>query len=354
MSKTTFKWVVVGAGPSGIAAVGKLLDHGVQGEEIGWIDPHFQVGDFGAKWYNVPSNTSVALFLAFLQGCKSFQYDKRPSPFPIDALNPKDHCLLKEAAIPLQWVTDHFLKKVHSFKGEALALNMVDGDWNIRLKEGSLTAENVILCIGSEPKNLSYSHPAVIPLEVALNPDLLKKRVKSTDTVAVFGSSHSAVLVLANLLEIPLKEVHNFYRSPHHYAVYLENWILFDNTGLKGLAADWARKNLEGNHSQKLKRWSVSNPAFEEALEICDHVIYATGFERRRLPVLEQFGSTSYQETTGIIAPRLFGVGIAFPQAQFDPLGNKEYRVGLWKFMDYLNSMFPIWLKLSKSSYPRQ
>jgi hypothetical protein len=86
-----------------------------------------------------------------------------------------------------------------------------------------------------------------------------------------------------------------------------------------------------------------------EALELCDKVIYAVGFEKRKLPVLEQFPTANYQETTGIIAPRLYGLGIAFPQAKFDPLGNKEYRVGLWKFMDYLNQIAPIWLKLESS-----
>jgi hypothetical protein len=349
MGKSALKWLVIGAGPAGIAAVGKLLDHRIDAKNIGWLDPEFAVGDFGNKWQNVSSNTKVGLFIEFFKGCKSFQYDKRPHHFSIDSISPHEHCFLKDAAVPLQWITDHLMKLVRSTRGEALALNLKEGCWEIKTRERSITAENVILCVGSDPKNLPHSHPPSIPLDEALNPEKLKSKIKPTDTVGVFGSSHSAVLVLANLLQLPLKHVHNFYRSPQHYALDLGKWILFDNTGLKGLAADWARVNLEGNSPKNLTRWSITNPSYEEALEVCDHVIYAVGFERRKLPVLEQFPSTTYHETTGIIAPRLFGLGIAYPQAQLDPLGNKEYRVGLWKFMDYLTSIFPIWLKLAKS-----
>jgi len=187
-------------------------------------------------------------------------------------------------------------------------------------------------------------------LETALNPSALAAAVKEGDVVGVFGASHSAVLVLANLVQTKAKTVHNFYRSPHLYAVDLHDiergdWILFDDTGLKGFAADWARKHLDGCLPENLQRCHVSDPEFEERLALCNKVVYAVGFDRRKLPVLEQFQKAEYQETTGIIAPGLFGFGIAFPQAQFDPLGNLQRRVGLWKFMDYLNGILPIWLK---------
>lgn len=47
MHNNKFQWAVIGAGPAGIAAVGKLLDHGVLPEDILWFDPHFKVGDLG-------------------------------------------------------------------------------------------------------------------------------------------------------------------------------------------------------------------------------------------------------------------------------------------------------------------
>ena len=52
-----FSWGVIGAGPAGIATVGKLLDKGIPAHDILWVDPYFQVGDFGRLWSQVSSNT---------------------------------------------------------------------------------------------------------------------------------------------------------------------------------------------------------------------------------------------------------------------------------------------------------
>ena len=59
-----YEWTVVGAGPAGTAAVGKLLDHGIEPARIAWIDPAFAGGDVGGKWRTVSSNTVVGTFLS--------------------------------------------------------------------------------------------------------------------------------------------------------------------------------------------------------------------------------------------------------------------------------------------------
>ena len=64
----------------------------------------------------------------------------------------------------------------------------------------------MILAIGSDPKNLSYPELEVIPLETALAPEKLAGHINAQDTVCVFGASHSAVLVLANLLRLKPKQ----------------------------------------------------------------------------------------------------------------------------------------------------
>lgn len=245
----------------------------------------------------------------------------------------------------MQWVTDHLSSVVETVQGEAIALNRKGGCWEVATRSSLIRAKNIILCIGAETKLLPFTNPSVIPLEIALNPSKLAQEVDSQDVVGVFGASHSAVLVLANLLQLKPKMVHNFYRSPHLHAVELADWILFDNIGLKGFAAKWASEHLDGTLPKNLKRCHILDKTFEEMLAVCNKVIYAVGFERRKIPVLEQFPNATYQDTTGIIAPGLFGLGIAYPQVQFDPLGNREYRVGLWKFMDYLNTVLPIWMK---------
>jgi len=59
------QWVVIGAGPAGIAAIGQLIDANISLNKITWIDPSFTVGDFGTAWGHVHSNTPIESFLSF-------------------------------------------------------------------------------------------------------------------------------------------------------------------------------------------------------------------------------------------------------------------------------------------------
>lgn len=343
--KNEFDWTVIGAGPAGIAAIGKLLDQGISHLKISWIDPYFSVGDLGRKWSRVPSNTSVGLFHRFLHACKAFDYESRPIKFDFDSLDPKMTCDLEAIVEPLQWITNHLLTKVQPFQSFAMALSLSLGRWEIKTQTSLICSQNVILAIGADAKTLNHAGPEVIRLETALDPSKLQQAIDPQDTVAVFGSSHSAILALANLIDLKPKSVINFYRSPHKYAVFFDDWILFDNTGLKGFSAKWAKQYIDGAPPSQLKRILTSDHAFDESLALCNKIVYAVGFERRKLPILEQYDRICYDDRTGIIAPGLFGCGIAFPEAQFNRIGQLEYRVGLWKFMEYLNSTVPIWMR---------
>lgn len=340
-----FDWAVIGAGPAGIAAIGKLIDQGISAQKIAWIDPHFSVGDFGRKWSRVPGNTRVALFLRFLHACKAFEYENQRSKFDLDSFDPKETCALQSIVEPLQWVTNHLKKKVGSYQTLAMALSLSQGRWEIKTQNSPLYSKNVVLAIGAEAKTLPFAGPEIISLDIALNPAKLKLAIDPKDTIAVFGSSHSAILALANLIDLKPKNVINFYRSPHKYAVFFDDWILFDNTGLKGFSAKWAKQYIDGIHPAQLKRILISDHAFEESLALCNKIVYAVGFETRKLPVLEQYDRLGYDDRTGIIAPGLFGCGLGFPQAEFNQIGQLEYKVGLWKFMEYLNSILPIWMR---------
>ena len=246
-------------------------------------------------------------------------------------------------ADPLLWVTEQLRERVHTFQTTATALNLEGRQWRIHTEDQELSSQNVILAVGAVPTKLDYPQLKEIPVEVALDPEQLAEQQLEGATVAVFGSSHSSMIVLPHLLRLPVKKVINFYRSPLKYAVYLDDWILFDDTGLKGRAAEWARENIDGVHPERLERCWVSSPEFEEKLHECDRVVYTVGFDRRKLPETPQWGPLDYNQQNGIIAPGLFGLGIAFPEYAEDPYGYGQYRVGLKKFMDYLNSVLPLW-----------
>src|ERR1700761_805365 len=228
----TYAWTVIGAGPAGIAAVGKLLDLGVADKDIAWVDPSFAAGDLGAKWRSVSSNTKVATFLEYLHGAKAFRFSEAP-PVPLTETDPEETCALALVADPLLWITGHLRERVDTFETTASTLVLQDRQWHIETEEQPLSSANVILAVGATPKTLNYPQLQEIPLEVALDPEKLAAEPLENATVAVFGSSHSSMIVLPHLLRHPVARIVNFYRSPVQYAVYLGDWILFDDTGLK-------------------------------------------------------------------------------------------------------------------------
>jgi cation diffusion facilitator CzcD-associated flavoprotein CzcO len=339
-----YTWTVIGAGPAGTAAVGKLLDQGVAPEKIAWVDPAFAGGDLGGKWRSVSSNTQVGLFLSYLNDSAAFRFSSAP-PMPLQEVDPQETCALALIADPLVWIIEHLRERVQVFQTTATALSLERRQWRIETQQHELASKNVILAVGAVPKKLSYPHLDEIPLEVALDPEKLAQQPLENATVAVFGSSHSTMIALPNLLRHPVGRVINFYRSPLRYAVYLDDWILFDDTGLKGQAAAWARENIDGVHPERLERCWIGSPDFAEKIAACDRVIYTVGFERRTLPVTKQWGQLEYNPVNGILAPGLFGLGVAFPEFATDPHGYGQYRVGLKKFMDHLNAVLPLWLR---------
>lgn len=346
---TPYEWTVVGAGPAGIAAVAKLLDAGVAAGTIAWIDPSFEAGDLGQKWRAVWSNTRVLRLRNFLNGSPRFQLTGAPH-FAFEDLDPEDTCPLALIADPLVWITQQLRSQVIAIQTMATALRLENGAWTIETETTRLISEKVILAIGATPKRLDIPGLQEIPLDVALDPEKLAQLPLEGSTVAVFGSSHSSMIALPILLSNPVKKVINFYRSPLTYAVYLDDWILFDDTGLKGRAAQWARENIDGTHPDRLERCWVSSPDFQARLAECDHVVYTIGFERRTLPEVQPWGQLEHNVTNGIIAPGLFGLGIAFPEYRTDPLGYGQYRVGLQKFMDYLIRVLPLWMRYGVSA----
>ncbi len=213
--KNEFEWAIVGGGPAGIAAVGKLIDSQIDPHKILWIDPTFAVGDFGAKWHKVPSNTSVELFIKFLHASPSFEYKNLPDNFELNSLDVGKTCELSFMVSPLQAVTKVLRNKVNSRENKVVNLVIRDQQWQLDLDNGQeYFAKNVVLAVGAQEKTLSHSHLKPISLDIALNREKLASHLGHDNSVAVFGSSHSAILIIRNLLEAcSIKKVINFYQS---------------------------------------------------------------------------------------------------------------------------------------------
>lgn len=343
-----FEWAVIGAGPAGIATVGQLVERGINKEQILWIDPYFTVGDFGRHWSNVDSNTNAAFFRDYLTHLDSFEYNNRQQQYTFDNLDSKQTCKLGTLIEPLSLITKTLQNKVNVYTGTVVKTHLYNRLWHLTMQDDTvLAAKNVVFATGAIPKTMSSpDYIDNINMYDALNPDTLAKRCGNEDTVAVFGASHSAVILIRDLLNLNVKKVINFYRQPLKFAVNLGDWILFDDTGLKGNAAIWAQEHLNGKLPNKLERVYASDTNVMEHLPFCTKVIHAIGFTKRS-PLIEGFPEWSHNSYNGIIAPGLFGVGIGFPETKTDPYGNTESRVGLRKFMVYLDDVIPLWFKYS-------
>lgn len=340
-----YKWAIIGAGPAGLAATGILIDFGIDAHDIILFDPQFKAGDFGSLWGEVYSNTSVKLFLDFLTSIKSFKFNNHHrTTFELENLPKNGFCQLKKAAEPIEYVSQQLRNSVASVQEIVNSIYIHHGAWSLKTKNQTFRSEKVILATGSTPRTLNHDGVEEIKLEYALNPNKLHTSINGDDTVAVFGSSHSSMIIIKNLLESGVKKVINFYLSPHRYAIDMGDWTLYDNTGLKGNTAKWVRENISKQCHHQVERFISNDNNLKKHMPRCNKAVYAIGFKRRELNAGD-IPLDHYDKTNGIIAPGLFGVGIAYPQMKVDPFGNSELSVGLYKFMNDLRDVMPLWIK---------
>ncbi len=322
MKNNIFEWTVVGAGPAGIASIGKLLDANISPDKIIWVDPDFKVGDFATSWGHVMSNTPVEAFKKFYRHCKSFKYPDNSS-FMVEKSIPSHNCQLMIAGQPLNWITEHLTQTVHVIKDLVTSLTPIKDFWQIKLDKSEIHyTKKIILAIGSEAQELSFSDLPTVTLKTALNLRKLRQEIAPSDYVAVFGSAQSAKSVIENLSQVEVKKAILFYRS--------EN-------SLKRHIGDPDIKHIE-MLKMTPKNLLTHVPNATKA-------IYAIGFNRRHIPIEGLPANYSYDKQTGEIAPGIFGIGIAFPETMPYELGQIEYKVSaIWPFMKRLENILPIWL----------
>ncbi|OJJ46274.1 hypothetical protein ASPZODRAFT_2092057 [Penicilliopsis zonata CBS 506.65] len=380
--------VVVGAGPAGLAVVGNLLERQVG--RIAWVDPCFEAGRVNKKYREVPSNTKVSFFQAYATAVQPFRTVISSTPIPnafltISKLDQNKTCTLDHAADMVRALTDGIvgMDEVDQCVGTVTAATLENSRWTVSIRQTSgdieIETTRLIMCTGSSPTNLPIPLSTMnrLDLDVVLKPSELATRLDrhTPQTVAVVGASHSAILALLNLVQLARSShgdlrIKWFTRHPLRYAEFMDGWILRDNTGLKGLAAEFARQQLEddrlpkseaGRFITKIDCGDGQEAAqFDAHFPSCDHIVHAVGYTRDPLPqlTLREAGKAEpetllqpdfdhetggFYDQHGRVIPGLYGAGIAFPAKVVDPLGNVEYAVGFWKFMVFLKRVIPGW-----------
>lgn len=392
---------MVGAGPAGITCVGNLLERKLA--PILWVDDNaFSGGRVNRMYREVPSNTKVKTFMDYALGVAPFRRiisgvpqrsrwgedegdrrvvggEKQDKLHAMRALDPEKGCRLGHAADMCLMLTEGLKKTagVNAQEGRVAeaTFDASTSQWSVRLQsnEGSgastVQTKRIVLCTGSSPNNNPL--PVVVPgiqnldLDTALSPTRLSSALSplGPTSISVIGASHSAVLVLMNLYALasttkPDLRVRWLTRHPLRYAVFMDGWILRDNTGLKGEAADWAKANLEpgayerSEVSKYIQRIDYEagreKDVFREHMSGSDYYVQAIGYTRDPIPVIRlangkevmpQFdherGTFSYVEESedGKVQsieplPGMFGAGIAFPERVKDPHGNVSTTTG--------------------------
>ena len=338
-------WVIIGAGPGGLIVLGNLLDRGVDPKTIVWIDDAFNAGRIGKYYEYVAGNTRAASFLAYFQSCKSFEFHQNAHLFSLSKLNPQEMCLLSEVIKPMQWLTQKMQTRVRSIKGLVRSIKKEGATWSVVLDDLCIEAKNVVLAMGSHPKTLDHKGVVRINLDDALHPLKLAQQVRPDDVVAVYGVSHSGMLALKHLCQLKVKKIISYSRHSVRYAIDRGGYYAYDNTGLKGTTAQWAREVFEKNPPANLEKRRTNEKDTDGELAGCTKVIDAVGYERNDIPGLSKELLQQFNNKTGVIADGLFGVGIAFPNRVLDPSGGYEEAVGLSKFMLHAQRAVPLWLK---------
>jgi pyruvate/2-oxoglutarate dehydrogenase complex dihydrolipoamide dehydrogenase (E3) component len=249
------RWVVVGAGPCGIGAVARLLDFGF---EVLWVDPVFQVGRMGNYYRNVPSNTLNGDLIVGFECSKSLNFvdveNKRRSNGAVCMSDlEQDKCY--DLGIFVSTVDDCakvLQKRVTCMYGQVTYLTALGSfnKWKVHVRDNEgrdfcESADIVLLCCGAKPKVFGTSPPQssselyyildgvkMHNLDYMVDPlyckTLLQQELRNLNDVtwAVIGNSHSAMLVLMNLIQAGATQIVNLYRSePRFMHTTDEGWL---------------------------------------------------------------------------------------------------------------------------------
>ncbi len=316
------KVCIIGSGAAGLLLLHNLQQNGILPEQVLVVDPYLCGGDLSEKWSCVRSNTIWSQLLNAVPYPGSL-------PESYSSLDPNSPCSLRHYIQYLRDVTKSYLNNCEVHCTYATKV-WQDGKWYIQLKNQTvpLEADVLLLATGSEPKHLDLPYPS-LSLCTALNKEKLAEYIKKGDHILVFGTAHSAVLIVKNLLDCGAN-VTNFYASPKPFYFDRDG----DYDGLKQDAAEIADKILAKELPVKLFSINDTSNVIRQTKNV-DGVVYAIGFEPRN-----PFGLKDYDGETGQLkgCTNAWGFGIAYPNKAPDGI---HFDVSIPAFQVHIQRQMP-------------
>ena len=373
-------WTVVGGGPMGILAVARLLELAPPSARVAWIDAAFGVGRL-PTYASVPGNTICGkLERAFLaaeglnfttaQGARRAANEGEPdcilgkrALIDTDATQTCGLNLCVDAfhdattALRLHERVDSYLGEVDALRGDAAGwcASMRGSPGGSRgANDRVVRSAHVLLCTGAAPRPAPASALRVLneagvfaaEHDDVVAPARLAGLQRTAPALAganwvVVGGSHSGVLAAQNLAAAGAARVTVLTRSPLRFAEprgeeHGDGWVKFDGTGLKGTVAAWARAPPSNVTIEVcgdvLDDAAIARRAVQRG---ADAAAYCIGFDRIE-PAVVEYASRAVALDAAYVArsahvagaPRLYGVGLGFPDEWTDPEGRTETRVG--------------------------
>jgi cation diffusion facilitator CzcD-associated flavoprotein CzcO len=316
------KVCIIGSGAAGLLVLHNLEKNGISPDQVIVVDAQFCGGDLNEKWSCVKSNTIWNQLLTAVP---------YPGPLPEkwSSIPGDQPCSLRHYYEYLKEVTKSYLKQCELHCTLATKV-WFDAKWNIQLKNQAniLQSDVLIVATGSEPKHLDLPYPS-ISLCTALTKEKLKDVVQKGDHILVFGTAHSATLIVRNLLDCGAK-VTNLYASPKPFYFDRDG----DYDGLKQDAAEIADKILAKEYPVDLVSVSDTVNVIRHTKEV-DGVVYAIGFEPRN-----PFGLKEYDPQTGQLLgySNAWGFGIAYPSKAADGI---HFDVNIPSFQAHIEQQMP-------------
>jgi hypothetical protein len=311
-----YKYCIIGFGISGQLLAMELLKT-IPSENIIICDETFLGGDLAVKYGSVLSNTP------WWKTKKALEQYNEPLPNI-----PENDCT------PVRIIAKTCLKTALNKAINVEKLTTIvsaleyESSWKITHTFGTFNASTVFLCCGGIENKLDIPIPQ-IPSNVALDKEQLKNHI-SSDTIALFGTSHTGTIILENL---------NFLSTPT-FAIYKGSPFRFEPEsydGLKEHSAEVAKSILNGEHiNTTLVPWS--DPlAVHKSLQKATKAIIATGFKPRMInPTCKEYDPMTAKLSAG---PNLYGFGMAYPSTT-----QKEkiyYDIGVLSFQEQIQRCLP-------------
>lgn len=318
---------IVGAGSAGLLVLQNLKTNGISPSQVILVDPNLCGGDLSLKWSHVRSNTVWAQLLQAVPWEGSL-------PPQFASLNPDEPCDLRHSIEYLQELTKEYRSGCEVHCTYATAVRWENSKWCIALKtKETVKADVLVLATGSEPKSLDLPYPS-IPLPIALDKERLQPYVKKGSHFLVFGTAHSASLIVKNLVDCG-STVTNFYATSKPF--YFDRDGEYD--GVKQDAARIADQILSGELPVKLVSIQDTASVIRHTKRV-DGVVYAIGFEPRN-----PLGLKDYNGETGQLDgyETAWGFGIAYPNKAPDGI---HYDVSIHAFQAHIQRQMPSILSL--------